>query len=131
MMLVSPQLRVVPVTVHVSLRKALETLTTDRIVTVAETANAALKRDFGIESPRLAIAGLNPHAGEQGLMGEEEITIIRPAIERLHALGIDCQGPFPRIRCSAPRPGQIMMLPSACTTIRLSSRSRRSIWLRA
>ncbi|MBF0877611.1 4-hydroxythreonine-4-phosphate dehydrogenase PdxA [Gluconobacter cerevisiae] len=95
MMLVSPQLRVVPVTVHVSLRKALETLTTDRIVSVAQTANAALKRDFGIETPRLAIAGLNPHAGEQGLMGEEEITIIRPAIERLRAQGIDCQGPFP------------------------------------
>lgn len=95
MMLVSPQLRVVPVTVHVSLRKALETLTTDRIVSVAETANTALKRDFGIEAPRLAIAGLNPHAGEQGLMGEEEITIILPAIERLRARGIDCQGPFP------------------------------------
>ncbi|AQS90601.1 4-hydroxythreonine-4-phosphate dehydrogenase [Gluconobacter albidus] len=95
MMLVSPQLRVVPVTVHVSLRKALETLTTDRIVSVAESANAALKRDFGILTPRLAIAGLNPHAGEQGLMGEEEITIIRPAIEKLRARGIDCLGPFP------------------------------------
>ncbi|MFT8806860.1 4-hydroxythreonine-4-phosphate dehydrogenase PdxA [Gluconobacter sp.] len=95
MMLVSPQLRVVPVTVHVALRRALDTLTTDRIVSVAETANAALKRDFGIAAPRLAIAGLNPHAGEHGMMGREEGTIIQPAIDRLRAQGIDCQGPLP------------------------------------
>lgn len=95
MMLVSPQLRVVPVTVHVSLRRAMETLTTERIVQVAEIANAALQRDFGIVSPRLAIAGLNPHAGEHGMMGNEEITIIQPAIDRLRTQGIDCHGPMP------------------------------------
>ncbi|MBS1102095.1 4-hydroxythreonine-4-phosphate dehydrogenase PdxA [Gluconobacter sp. Dm-62] len=95
MMLASPQLRVVPATVHVSLRKALDTLTTDRIVSVASTADAALKRDFGLVAPRLAIAGLNPHAGEHGIMGDEEITIIQPAIERLRAQGIICQGPMP------------------------------------
>ncbi|KXV17666.1 4-hydroxythreonine-4-phosphate dehydrogenase PdxA [Gluconobacter oxydans] len=95
MMLASPQLRVVPVTVHVSLRRALETLTTERIVQVAEIANAALRRDFGIMSPRLAIAGLNPHAGEHGMMGDEEITIVQPAIDSLRAQGIDCRGPMP------------------------------------
>ncbi|MFT8715461.1 4-hydroxythreonine-4-phosphate dehydrogenase PdxA [Gluconobacter potus] len=95
MMLASPQLRVVPVTVHVSLRNALNTLTTERIVQVAEIANAALKRDFGIMAPRLAIAGLNPHAGEHGMMGDEEITIVQPAIDRLQAQGIDCRGPMP------------------------------------
>lgn len=95
MMLVSPQLRVVPVTVHVSLRNALDTLTTDRIVKVAETASRALKSDFGMIEPRLAIAGLNPHAGEQGLMGYEEQTIIKPAIGRLRERGILCQGPLP------------------------------------
>lgn len=95
MMLASPQLKVVPVTIHVSLRKALATLTADCIVSVAATADAALKRDFGLAAPRLAIAGLNPHAGEHGMMGDEEITIIQPAIERLRAQGIDCQGPLP------------------------------------
>lgn len=95
MMLASPRLRVVPVTVHVSLRKALETLTTGRIVQVAEIAHAALKRDFGIVAPRLAIAGLNPHAGEHGMMGDEEVTTIQPAIDKLRAQGIDCQGPLP------------------------------------
>lgn len=95
MMLASPRLRVVPVTVHVSLRTALNTLTTGRIVQVAEIAHAALKRDFGIVAPRLAIAGLNPHAGEHGMMGDEEVTTIQPAIDRLRAQGIDCQGPLP------------------------------------
>jgi len=95
MMLASPQLKVVPVTVHVSLRRALDTLTTDRIVSVAKAANTALKRDFGIAVPRLAIAGLNPHAGEHGMMGDEETTIIQPAIDRLRDQGINCQGPLP------------------------------------
>jgi 4-hydroxythreonine-4-phosphate dehydrogenase len=95
MMLASPQLRVVPVTVHVSLREALATLTTERIATVARTTAMALRRDFGIARPRLAIAGLNPHAGERGALGEEETTIIAPAMEMLRAEGIDVSGPWP------------------------------------
>ena len=95
MMLACPQLRVVPVTIHVSLRRALEGVTTDAIVSVARATHAALRRDFGIASPRLAVAGLNPHAGEDGAMGTEEIQVIKPAIEALKAEGIVAMGPYP------------------------------------
>ena len=95
MMLANDQLRVVPVTVHVSLRAALDGLTTALIVDVARIAADSLRRQFGIERPRLGIAGLNPHAGEGGTMGSEEQTIIIPAMERLRAEGIDVRGPYP------------------------------------
>ena len=95
MMLVSPQLRVVPVTVHASLRNSLAMLTTERIAAAARTTAAALRRDFGIAAPRLAIAGLNPHAGEQGALGDEETAIIAPAMAMLRADGIDVSGPWP------------------------------------
>ena len=95
MMLAGPSLRVVPVTIHVSLRRALDALCTDEIVRVALTTAAALRRDFGIAAPRLAVAGLNPHAGEAGHMGTEEGTLIAPAIERLRAQGLDVAGPMP------------------------------------
>ncbi len=95
MMLASPLLRVVPVTVHVSLRDAIDMLTPATIVAAARTVHAALKRDFGIERPRLAIAGLNPHAGEQGALGREEITLVLPAIEQLRGEGMDVSGPWP------------------------------------
>jgi 4-hydroxythreonine-4-phosphate dehydrogenase len=95
MMLACPDLRVVPVTIHVSLRRALDLLTTDAIVKVARTTHAALQRDFAIAAPRLAIAGLNPHAGESGHMGDEEQTLIEPAIAQLRADRIDATGPYP------------------------------------
>jgi 4-hydroxythreonine-4-phosphate dehydrogenase len=95
MMLVSPDLRVVPVTVHASLRDSIAMLTTDAIVAAAQTTAWALRRDFGIAQPRLAIAGLNPHAGEQGALGDEETTIIAPALEALRAAGLDVSGPWP------------------------------------
>ena len=95
MMLASPALRVVPVTVHASLRRSIDMITTDRIVAAARTTEAALRREFGIATPRLAIAGLNPHAGEQGALGDEETTIIGPAIEELRRSGIDVSGPWP------------------------------------
>jgi 4-hydroxythreonine-4-phosphate dehydrogenase len=95
MMLASPQLRVVPVTVHASLRDSLAMLSTDMILVAARTAHAALRRDFGIARPRLAMAGLNPHAGEQGALGDEESTIIAPAMAALRAEGIDVSGPWP------------------------------------
>ena len=95
MMLVSPELRVVPVTIHVALRRALDMLTTERIVATALATHAALITDFGITRPRLAVAGLNPHAGEQGHMGQEEITIIGPAIAQLRGAGLDVSGPWP------------------------------------
>jgi 4-hydroxythreonine-4-phosphate dehydrogenase len=95
MMLASPDLRVVPVTVHTSLRDAIGMLTAEAIVSAARTTASALQRDFGIAHPRLAIAGLNPHAGEQGALGNEETSIIGPAIATLRADGIDVSGPWP------------------------------------
>ncbi len=95
MMLASPELRVVPVTVHASLRRSIDMITTDAIVAAARTTATALRLQFGIAQPRLAIAGLNPHAGEQGALGDEETTIIAPAIAALRADGIDISGPWP------------------------------------
>ena len=107
MMLACPQLRVVPVTIHVSLRRALEGVTTEAILATARATAAALRRDFGIASPRLAVAGLNPHAGEQGAMGDEEIRVIAPAIAALQAEGILATGPYPpdTMFTDAARPG--------------------------
>lgn len=95
MMLVSPDLRVVPVTVHASLRNSIAMLTTEMILAASRTTAAALRDEFGIARPRLAVAGLNPHAGEQGALGEEEAAIISPAIATLRAEGIDVSGPWP------------------------------------
>jgi 4-hydroxythreonine-4-phosphate dehydrogenase len=95
MMLASPVLRVVPVTVHASLREAIAMLSTEMIIAVSRTTDTELRRSFGIASPRLAVAGLNPHAGEQGALGQEEATIIRPAIDVLRADGIEVSGPWP------------------------------------
>lgn len=95
MMLASPMLRVVPVTVHASLRDSIAMLTTQMIVAASRTTAMALHRDFGITAPRLAIAGLNPHAGEKGALGSEETTLVQPAIDTLHAEGIDVSGPWP------------------------------------
>ena len=94
MMLANDFLRVVPVTVHVSLREALATLTTELIVATAIVTHAALAR-AGIAAPRLAMAGLNPHAGEQGAMGDEEAALIQPAIEALQSRGLVVAGPYP------------------------------------
>lgn len=94
MMLASPDLRVVPITVHASLRRMLEMITVERIVSVTRVTIAALQAQWGIARPRVAVAGLNPHAGEDGTMGEEEITVINPAIAMLRAEGHDVRGPF-------------------------------------
>ncbi|MBI0535147.1 4-hydroxythreonine-4-phosphate dehydrogenase PdxA [Roseomonas sp. KE2513] len=95
MLLASPMLRVVPVTIHVSLRRALDTLTTAEIIRTGKALAAGLRHGFGIAAPRIAVAGLNPHAGEEGAMGDEEGTLVVPAIEALKAAGIDAFGPLP------------------------------------
>ena len=95
MMLAGPSLRVVPVTVHVPLSRAIDRLSTEAIVRAARTTRDALRRDFGVREPRLAIAGLNPHAGEAGHMGDEETRLIAPAVAILRAEGIDVIGPMP------------------------------------
>jgi 4-hydroxythreonine-4-phosphate dehydrogenase len=94
MMLAVPGLKVVPVTVHLALAQALAALCETEIVAVGRVAAEALRRDFGIARPRLAVAGLNPHAGEGGTMGREEIEMIAPAIAALRASGIDATGPY-------------------------------------
>ena len=95
MMLWSPTLAVVPVTIHLSLRDALVQLTTELIVTTARIAVADLKSRFGLANPRLAISGLNPHAGEDGSLGLEDIEVVTPAIEILRQDGIAVRGPLP------------------------------------
>ena len=95
MMLACPGLRVVPVTIHLALRRAVESLSSAAIVHAGRITDAALRHDFGVGSPVLAVAGLNPHAGEAGRLGHEEIEIIEPAITELRAAGIDARGPLP------------------------------------
>jgi 4-hydroxythreonine-4-phosphate dehydrogenase len=94
MMLAIDGLRVVPVTVHEPLRDALDALTIDAIVTKARIAARELQSRFGIAEPRLAVAGVNPHAGEAGTIGREEIEIVIPAIERLRSEGWRVSGPL-------------------------------------
>src|SRR5690606_6061466 len=93
MMLANEQLRVVLVTIHLSLRAAIRALDTDAVLQTIRIAHEAARR-FGRSQPRIAVAGLNPHAGEGGLFGDEETRIIGPAIEAARAQGIDASGPY-------------------------------------
>jgi 4-hydroxythreonine-4-phosphate dehydrogenase len=95
MMLWSPALAVVPVTIHLPLRDAITQLSRDLIVTTARIVDAALKTHFGLAHPRLAVSGLNPHAGEDGSLGTEDQAIIAPAIDILRGDGIAIRGPLP------------------------------------
>jgi 4-hydroxythreonine-4-phosphate dehydrogenase len=94
MMLWSETLAVVPVTIHLSLRKAIAALTTELIVKTCEITAADLNRRLGLARPRLALSGLNPHAGEGGSLGTEDQAIIAPAVAKLHASGLDVRGPL-------------------------------------
>src|SRR5215475_7182090 len=95
MMLWSPELAVVPVTIHLPLREVMPRLTTELISSTGQIVARDLKDRFGIARPRLAIAGLNPHAGEDGALGEEDSTVVAPAVARLRAQGIEARGPLP------------------------------------
>jgi len=103
MMLACPGLRVVPVTVHLPLARAVAELTTAAIVERGLVVAEALRRDFGRASPRLVLAGLNPHAGEDGTMGREDIEIVAPAVAALAASGIAARGPLPADTLFTPR----------------------------
>ncbi|HEX9932428.1 MAG TPA: 4-hydroxythreonine-4-phosphate dehydrogenase PdxA [Allosphingosinicella sp.] len=94
MMLAGPSLRTVPVTTHIPLAAVASALTSDLIVAKGRTVIRGLKRQFGIERPRLAVAGLNPHAGEDGALGREDIELIAPAIERLREEEAEVFGPL-------------------------------------
>jgi len=93
MMLANEELRTVLVTIHLSLRRAIDAVTFDAVLQTLRISQQAAAR-WGLPSPRIAVAGLNPHAGEGGLFGDEEIRIIRPAIDAARAEGIDATGPF-------------------------------------
>ena len=95
MMLWSPALVVVPVTIHLPLRDAITQLSRDLIVATARIVVAELKTRFGIAHPRIAMSGLNPHAGEDGMLGTEDQAIVAPAVEILRGDGVDIRGPLP------------------------------------
>ncbi len=95
MMLAGPDLRVVPVTIHIPLAEVPKALTTELIVSTGKIVARDLARRFAIPNPRLAVAGLNPHAGEEGMLGREDDAIVRPAIDILRQSGIAATGPLP------------------------------------
>ncbi|MCL6250727.1 4-hydroxythreonine-4-phosphate dehydrogenase PdxA [Altererythrobacter sp. KTW20L] len=102
MMLAGPSLRTVPLTVHVPLAEVSRLVTIDLILRRCRVIAAAMTRDFGMAHPHLALAGLNPHAGEKGRMGDEEQAVIAPAIAQLQAEGINASGPHPADTLFAP-----------------------------
>jgi 4-hydroxythreonine-4-phosphate dehydrogenase len=95
MMLVSSKMRVGLVTIHMPLRSVPESISTEKIVEKAKTIDDSLRRNFGIEQPSIAVLGLNPHAGEGGLLGSEEQDVITPAVDEIKKAGIHASGPFP------------------------------------
>ncbi|GAB4531890.1 MAG: 4-hydroxythreonine-4-phosphate dehydrogenase PdxA [Roseibium sp.] len=95
MMIAGPELMVVPVTIHIPLKDVPAAVTRDLIVETAEITASDLKRRFGYAEPKIAICGLNPHAGENGSMGTEDRDVIRPAVARLRANGLSVSGPHP------------------------------------
>ena len=94
MMLSAPELRVVPVTIHIAIRKVPDVLDAALLEQTIRVTHKAMIDDLGIKAPRIAVAGLNPHAGEEGAMGNEEIEFITPTLDRLRAEGMDLAGPM-------------------------------------
>jgi 4-hydroxythreonine-4-phosphate dehydrogenase len=103
MLLQSGQLRVALVTTHLALADVPVAITRERLLATVRIVHLDLERHFGFDPPRIALLGLNPHAGEGGHLGREEIEVIRPAIEELRAEGIDVQGPVPADTAFTPR----------------------------
>ena len=95
MLLAGPKLRAIPVTIHIPLKDVPQALTSNLIIETCRITDHDLRTRFGISKPRLAVAGLNPHAGENGALGKEDDDIIRPAIDALRSEGIDAFGPLP------------------------------------
>ncbi len=103
MMLAGPNLRAVPLTVHCALADVPELLTKELICHRARIVDSALREDFGIANPRIAVCGLNPHAGEEGRFGEEEQFVIAPAVAQLEKDGLTITGPHPADALFTPR----------------------------
>lgn len=95
MMLTAGDLRATLVTVHEPLSRVADKLTLEAIVHAGLVTAQAMQRDFGIAAPRIAVAGLNPHAGESGTIGQEEVKLVEPAVRALRELGVDAKGPYP------------------------------------
>lgn len=95
MMLAAEELRVVPATIHIPLFQVPKALTSDTLERTVRVTDAALRRDFGVAAPRIALSGLNPHAGEGGMLGAEDDAVILPVVEKLAAEGFDIKGPMP------------------------------------
>ena len=95
MMLASDELRVVPLTVHIPLKDVADSISKQSIITAAQLLDVSLKKFFGLSTPRIAIAGLNPHAGENNNIGTEDQAIIQPAIDKLQQSGLKVTGPYP------------------------------------
>ncbi|HSG94843.1 MAG TPA: 4-hydroxythreonine-4-phosphate dehydrogenase PdxA [Afifellaceae bacterium] len=95
MMIAAPMLKVIPVTIHIPLAAVPQTLTRETIVTTGRIVAHDLVNRFGIDNPRLVVSGLNPHAGENGILGSEDATIVEPAVADLVADGINASGPWP------------------------------------
>ncbi len=95
MMLAGPELAAVPITVHIALHRVPEVLTSDMIIATGRVVHREMQARFGLPQPRLAVAGLNPHAGEGGAMGREDLEIVAPAVAQLRSEGIDARGPLP------------------------------------
>ena len=117
MMLAARDLRACLVTIHVALDQVPELITAERVARTARVVHESLKRDFAIARPRLAMAALNPHAGEGGALGLQEIETLIPVAEQLRGEGIDIT-PDPPTPCSTTTPARPMTPPSACTTTR-------------
>jgi 4-hydroxythreonine-4-phosphate dehydrogenase len=95
MMLIGQKLRVVPVTGHIAFSRVARALTRDGIRTTLELTNRGLRQFFSVRKPRIAVAALNPHGGEEGIFGDEEKEVIAPAVQSVQRGGIDARGPFP------------------------------------
>jgi 4-hydroxythreonine-4-phosphate dehydrogenase len=95
MMMVAGDFRVLILTRHLPLREVAGKLTREKIVSAVRVANDALERDFGVKRPRMAVASLNPHAGDGGLIGDEDDRVVAPAVAELREAGLDIEGPFP------------------------------------
>ncbi|QDL92502.1 4-hydroxythreonine-4-phosphate dehydrogenase PdxA [Paroceanicella profunda] len=103
MMLAGPDLRVVPVTIHIPLSQVPAALTPELLEETLRVTHAGLRRDFGLASPHIAVSGLNPHAGEGGAMGFEDIDCITPVLRKLAAEGMRISGPYPADTMFHPR----------------------------
>ena len=118
MMLACDELRVVPVTIHIAVSDVPGALNSQDIFAKGVLLAESLKRDFGIADPRIAVCGLNPHAGEDGQFGSEDQSIIAPAVDQLKSAGIDAFGPCLLTLSSMQRHETPMTVYSACITIR-------------